>query len=122
MIPEMMEFVLSKMIWVILKLMYITLVLNGLIYATEFAELCNDYGIKAYPEYFPPRMREPVEAFVKRFYQLCLDRNPDPAGLDGWTNNLLNQIQTGADVAKGFIFSPEFIGKGTVNEDYLTIL
>jgi hypothetical protein len=63
-----------------------------------------------------------VKAFITRFYQLCLDRDPDPAGLEGWTNDLLSQIRTGADVAKGFIFSPEFIGKGTVNADYLTIL
>ena len=65
---------------------------------------------------------EQVKAFVTRFYQLCLDRNPDPAGLEGWTNDLLDQVRTGADVAKGFIFSQEFIGKGTVNADYLTIL
>jgi len=97
-------------------------VLNGFIYAVEFSELCDEYGIKAYAGHFPRSQREPVEAFVTRFYQLCLDRNPDAAGLEGWTNNLLNQIQTGADVAKGFIFSPEFIGKGTDNEDYLTIL
>jgi len=63
-----------------------------------------------------------VKAFVTRFYQLCLDRDPDPAGLDGWTNDLLSQIRTGADVAKGFIYSTEFIAKGTSNADYLTIL
>lgn len=71
---------------------------------------------------YPKDARQLIEAFVTRFYQLCLDRNPDPAGLEGWTNDLLSQIRTGADVAKGFIFSPEFIGKGTVNADYLTIL
>ncbi len=66
--------------------------------------------------------REYVEAFVTRFYQLCLDRNPDAAGLDGLTDNLLNQIQTGADVANGFIYSQEFINKNTADDEYLTIL
>ena len=63
-----------------------------------------------------------VADFVTRFYQLCLDRNPDAAGLEGWTKNLLNQIQTGADVAQGFIYSPEFIAKNTSNSEYLLIL
>jgi hypothetical protein len=97
-------------------------VLNGFIYATEFAELCEEYGIKAFEGHIAKAQREAVENFVTRFYQLCLDRNPDPAGLDGWTNNLLNQIQTGADVANGFVYSQEFINKNTSNDEYLTIL
>jgi len=68
------------------------------------------------------QMRLDAEAFVTRFDQLCLGRDPDAAGLEGWANNLLNQIQTGADVAKGFIFSPEFIDRNTTNAEYLTIL
>ena len=97
-------------------------VLNGFIYAAEFAELCNEYGIKAFEGHITKDQIENVEAFVTRFYQLCLDRDPDAAGLKGWTDNLLNQIQTGADVANGFIYSQEFINKNTTNEGYLTIL
>jgi hypothetical protein len=97
-------------------------VLNGFIYATEFANLCDEYGIKAYEGHITKAQKEAVEAFVTRFYQLCLDRDPDAAGLEGWTNNLLNQIQTGADVANGFIYSQEFIDKNTTNDEYLTIL
>jgi len=66
--------------------------------------------------------KKAIQAFVTRFYQLCLNRDPDVTGLDGWTNNLLNQTQTGADVAKGFIFSLEFIAKSTTNSQYLEIL
>ncbi len=87
-------------------------VLNGFIYAQEFNNLCWEYGISP----------NPVAAFVTRFYQLCLDRDPDKAGLEGWTNNLLNQIQGGADVAEGFIYSLEFIARNTTNEGYLLIL
>jgi photosystem II stability/assembly factor-like uncharacterized protein len=97
-------------------------VLNGFIYATEFAELCEKYGIKAFEGYITKAQREAVETFVTRFYQLCLDRDPDAAGLKGWTDNLLNQIQTGADVANGFIYSQEFIKENTNNDEYLTIL
>ena len=87
-------------------------VLNGFIYAQEFNNLCWEYGISP----------NPIAAFVTRFYQLCLNRSPERAGLDGWTNNLLSQIQTGTDVAEGFIYSPEFIAKNTSNSEYLLIL
>jgi hypothetical protein len=97
-------------------------VLNGFIFSDEFIALCDEYDIKAFEGHFTKSQKEPVEAFVTRFYQLCLDRDPDAAGLDGWTNNLLNQIQTGADVAQGFIYSPEFIAKNTTNSEYLLIL
>ena len=63
-----------------------------------------------------------VQDFVARFYQQCLNREPDPAGLAGWSNALLERRLTGADVARGFIFSPEFIEKKTSNEEFLTIL
>jgi len=97
-------------------------VLKGFIFATEFEQLCDQYDIKAHPKHYPISQREPVEAFVTRFYQLCLDRDPDPAGLTGWTNELLNQSLTGANVAEGFIYSTEFSVKGTANEEYLLIL
>ncbi len=97
-------------------------VLNGFIFATEFAELCDEFGIKPYEGYNTREQRESVEAFVSRFYQLCLEREPDAGGLQGWTDNLLNRIQTGADVANGFIYSQEFINKNTNNVEYLTIL
>jgi hypothetical protein len=97
-------------------------VLNGFIYALEFAELCEEYGILAYEGYITKAQREAVEAFVTRFYQLCLDRDPDATGLDGWTNDLLDQIRTGAEVAEGFIYSQEFSNKNTTNAEYLTIL
>ena len=64
--------------------------------------------------------RSAVEDFVTRFYTLCLDREPDPAGLNGWVSALLDGSQTGSDVAYGFVFSQEFINKNTTNEEYLT--
>ena len=97
-------------------------VLDGFIYAIEFADLCDEYGILAARDKTPDSPREYIEAFVTRFYRLCLGRDPDPPGLEMWTNNLLSQIQTGADVALGFLDSPEFLEKNTSHEDYLAIL
>jgi subtilisin family serine protease len=63
-----------------------------------------------------------VSAFVTRFYQQCLDRNPDTPGLNGWVLALSNGALYGADVANGFIFSQEFINRNTSNEEFVTIL
>jgi hypothetical protein len=87
-------------------------VLKGFIYSQEFIDLCWKYGI----------LPNPVAAFVSRFYRQCLDRRPERAGLDDWTNALLDQVITGADVAREFINSTEFKAKNTTNEEYLDIL
>jgi hypothetical protein len=97
-------------------------VLNGFIFAKEFEELCDRYDIKAHPNHYRRTLREAVVAFVARFYQFCLDRAADPAGLEGWAIDLLSKNRTGSDVAEGFIYSPEFIEKNPTNEEYLTIL
>jgi len=66
--------------------------------------------------------RTQVTEFVTRFYRLCLDREPDAAGLDAWVNNLLSRKIAGAQVAEGFIFSAEFTAKNTSNDVFLAIL
>jgi len=63
-----------------------------------------------------------VQSFIERFYTIVLERNADNRGLDYWTNNLTSGTLTGADVANGFIFSSEFIGKHKSTEAYITIL
>ena len=92
-------------------------VLYGFTHSQEFTNLCNAYGIRPYMS-----QQERVQAFVTRFYQQCLNRLPDPAGLAAWTNNLLSGAQTGADVAQGFIFSAEFANRNTSNAEFLTIM
>jgi len=63
-----------------------------------------------------------VQSFVQRFYVKILDRQPDNAGLDDWTNKLIAHERTGATLAEGFIFSGEYTGKVTNNESYVTTL
>jgi hypothetical protein len=69
-----------------------------------------------------PQESNPVKAFTTRFYKLCLSRDPDGAGLNGWVNGLKTGAITGAKVAYGFVFSDEFIKRNVSNEEYLTIL
>jgi len=63
-----------------------------------------------------------VTAFVTRFYQQCLDRAPDSAGLANWVNALLNHSISGATVANGFINSTEFVSKNLSNDAYLKVM
>lgn len=62
-----------------------------------------------------------VNAFVTRFYQQCLDRQPDAGGLAGWVNALQSHSISGATVANGFINSTEFVNKNLSNDAYLQV-
>jgi hypothetical protein len=95
-------------------------VLDGFIYSTEFSNLANRFGIL--PAKPINESLAQVQAFVTRFYQQCLQREPDSGGLNDWTNHLINQTKTGADVAFGFVFSQEFINRHVDDDTYLTIL
>jgi LCP family protein required for cell wall assembly len=74
------------------------------------------------PSYISAGDNSQVQAFVSRFYQLCLGRQPDEAGLNSWVSDLLSGSKTGADVAKGFVFSAEFTEKNYDNQTFVTIL
>ena len=63
-----------------------------------------------------------VEGFVERFYVTVLSRASEEAGLEYWSNGLLNKSEAGADIARGFIFSEEFINRATTNEAFLYVL
>jgi uncharacterized protein YkwD len=74
------------------------------------------------PSFIFADSKSDVSKFVTRFYSTCLDRGPDAAGLDGWTTFLLSGQMSGADVAKGFIFSPEFVSRNVSDERFLNIM
>lgn len=63
-----------------------------------------------------------IKAFVTRMYEVCLDREPEQSGLDGWAQKLVDKEATGCSVAYGFVFSPEFIGKNPTNEQFTTYM
>jgi hypothetical protein len=42
--------------------------------------------------------RSDVEAFVTRFYQIILNREPDAVGLNGWVNDLVEKKLTGSRI------------------------
>ena len=63
-----------------------------------------------------------VENFVTRLYELVLGRKPDKAGLEGWKSQLLNQVETGADVLQGFINSDELKAKNLTKDAFVELL
>jgi LCP family protein required for cell wall assembly len=78
--------------------------------------------ITLFPTTITGGSEEQVQAFVARFYEQCLERQPDPGGLSEWVGRLLNGSKTGADVAEGFVFSEEFKAKNHSDEVFVTIL
>ena len=62
---------------------------------------------------------ETVTDFVIRFYQECLQRDPDPDGLSNWVADLYTGIRTGSDVAEGFIFSPEYLLRFRTDSEFV---
>ena len=63
-----------------------------------------------------------TQAFVTKFYNIFLDRDPDSPGLESWTNNLISGEISGADMAFDFVFSGEFIIKNVSDEEYVKIM
>jgi hypothetical protein len=63
-----------------------------------------------------------VEAFVSRFYSVILDRSP-ANGEDQIHIDALNAgTSSGADIARGFILSLEYVNRGRTNEQFVNDL
>lgn len=63
-----------------------------------------------------------VRAFVNRLYAYALGRTADEAGLNDWTNKLMNKERTGTEVAVGFFFSDEMNNRNLSNEEFVELL
>lgn len=106
-------------------------IFNGFVGSNEFSNICKAYGINRGSGDWSNetvvitgncqncgKKNKTVTDFVTRLYNVCLDRNPDEAGLNDWINQLKNG-KTGAEVAYGFIFSSEFKNKNLCNEHFV---
>lgn len=62
------------------------------------------------------------EEFVVRLYEKCLGREPDAAGLNNWKEALLQKEKSGIQVARGFVFSQEYLSKHTSDDEYVEML
>jgi len=63
-----------------------------------------------------------IQDFTRRFYKETLSRDAEPAGLNYWTDSLVTGTLAGADLARSFIYSDEFLARGTSDEEFLDIM
>ena len=63
-----------------------------------------------------------VDDFVGRLYSIALGREADDAGLQDWVDAVTVRGETGADVARGFLYSPEFINMNVSNAEFVSTL
>lgn len=83
----------------------------------------NDGDSVIFHEIGIPGYKDPqITAFVTRLYSTCLGRTPDAGGLTHWHDLLFERTSTGAQVARGFVFSKEYLAKNTSDEAYVTML
>ncbi len=92
---------------------------HGFYNSQEFSNLADSFGVTAIRD---DEQLEGVNDFVNRFYRLVLGRDADPAGLADWVNQLNSGTRSGTDIANGFFNSPEYVGRGQTNEDFLNTL
>ncbi|MBO4635813.1 MAG: DUF4214 domain-containing protein [Clostridiales bacterium] len=60
--------------------------------------------------------------FVDRLYGVALGREADQQGHDEWVEALTSGRITGAEAARGFLLSPEFINRNYSDEEFVDIL
>ena len=63
-----------------------------------------------------------ASGFVDRLYNVALGRESDPAGHDDWLDAITSGRTTGAEAARGFILSDEFINRNYTDEEFVDIL
>lgn len=65
---------------------------------------------------------EAIETFVERLYTKCLGRPSEQLGKLDWTMRLADRDISGAGAGHGFVFSDEYLNKGTEDEVFLDML
>lgn len=73
-------------------------------------------------EYQNSQSLNQIRDFVERFYETILGRGSDATGNNYWTDNLATGVLSGENIARGFINSAEFQGRGTSNAEYVNTL
>ena len=63
-----------------------------------------------------------VGGFIDRLYDKVLGRKADDEGKKYWISQVRDNGKTGADIAKGFLYSKEFLDKDMADGDFLEIL
>lgn len=99
-------------------------VFRGFAESDEFTKICDSYGIiRGYADLTAPMdQNEGVTKFIVRSYRLCLNREADADGLNGWCDAILSGKNTAKEAAYGFVFSDEFLKKDLSDTEYIKVL
>ena len=62
-----------------------------------------------------------VTNFVRRMYDLCLERGADDGGLNNWVTGLMLKKKTAADIVYGFFNSAEFKNRKLSDEAFVKL-
>lgn len=95
-----------------------TIVIDSFLQSQEFTELAVSFNVTAFNE--DDNSLFQINAFVNRFYLIVLDRNPDEAGFNSWTTQMING-ESGSNLARNFFNSPEFTERQTTDNEFLDI-
>ena len=99
------------------------MIINGFCDSAEFKGICDQYGIEPGTVATERRDVNPdLTAFVSRNYKCALNRTGDSFGLNYWAGQLLDKAQTPYEVAHGFVFSEECVGRNLNNTQFVTML
>ena len=60
--------------------------------------------------------------FIERLYNVALGRESEAEGKKFWVDTVTSGSNTGADCARGFLMSSEFLNKGLSREQFLDVL
>ncbi|MGN0512868.1 MAG: pectinesterase family protein [Lachnospiraceae bacterium] len=108
-------------------------IFEGFVMSTEFAGICDTYGISQGQMSDIPGMTDILNryrnrniflaSFVARCYEKALGRPADVPGVDVWCAQIIEGYMSPRNVAaNGFFHSDEFIAKNTTNAQYVAIL
>lgn len=96
----------------------------GFVNSGEFDEICAGYGIlRGYLEQ-PDEVvvTTGIRDFVKRNYDLVLERSGDDEGIQYWCDMIASREMTPETVAMKFFFSDEYIQKNKSDTEYIYTL
>ena len=83
--------------------------------------IAKHYGLTKEPV-ITEAQKEQIRKFVNRMYEKILNRGYDQEGQKYWSDLLINQKISGADLAEKFVFSPEFENRKLDNNAFLQVL
>ncbi|MEG1323142.1 MAG: DUF4214 domain-containing protein, partial [Ruthenibacterium sp.] len=99
-------------------------IIAGFANGAEFQKICETFAIKR-GDYTSKQARDvnpKLTAFVNRLYTKLLDRGGEEEGLNTWCREILKKTRTPKEVASGFVFSNEFIGRKFDDATYVEYL